>query len=135
MGHLREVGADRPAGDVLAEPDRQRRPVGRRVLEDVAEADDPPAGVGNLDADGLLAGDRREDADVGSRQGVREVVLELGDLGDLDPRREPQLVARDVRPGDRADDRRGDAEVAERLDQRRCDLLLTGGVRPGLLGR
>ncbi len=33
------------AGDVLAEPDRERRPVLGRVLEDVAEVDDAALGV------------------------------------------------------------------------------------------
>ena len=86
-----EVGADRLAGDVLAEPDRQRRPASGRVLEDVAELHDPPARVGHLDADRGLAGDRREDADVGRGQRVGEVVLELGDLAHLHAGREPQL--------------------------------------------
>ena len=84
--HLRQVGADRLAGDVLAQPDRERRPVLGRVLVDVAEAHDPAVLVGDLDADGLLAGDRREDADVGRGQRVGEVVLELGDLRHLDAR-------------------------------------------------
>ena len=126
--HLRQVGADRAPGDVLAEPHGQRRPVGRGLLEDVAEVHDPPARVGHLDADRLLAGDRREDADVRGGQRVGEVVLELGDLGDLDPRREAQLVARDVRSGDHADDARLHAEVPERLEQLRGDALLAGGV-------
>ena len=84
--HLGQVGADRAARHVLAEPHGERRPVRRRLLEDVAEVDDPPARVRHLDADGLLAGDRREDADVRRGQRVGEVVLELGDLGDLDAR-------------------------------------------------
>ena len=85
VGHLRQVGADRPAGDVLAEPDGQRRPVLGRLLEDVAEVDDPPPGVRDLDPDRLLAGDRREDPDVGGGQRVGEVVLQLGDLATLMP--------------------------------------------------
>ena len=88
------------------------------ILEDVAEVHDPAARVGDLDADRLLARDRREDPDIGGGQRVGEVVLELGDLGDLGPGREAQLVAGDVRPGDAADDLRLDAEVAERLEQR-----------------
>ena len=131
--HLREVRADRPARDVLAEPHRQRRPVRRRVLEDVAEVDDPPARVGDLDADRLLARDRREDADVGGGERVREVVLELGDLRDLDAGREAQLVAGDVRARDHPDHPRLHAEVPERLHELRGDLLLARGVRPARL--
>ena len=78
--HLGQVGADRLAGDVLAEPDRERRPALGPRAEDVAEVDDAAVAVGDLDADGLLAGDRGEDADLGGGQRVGEVVLELGDL-------------------------------------------------------
>ena len=103
---------------------------GGRLLEDVAEVDDPAARVRDLDADRLLAGDRRQDADVGRGQRVGEVVLELRDLADLDAGREPQLVAGDVRAGDHADHARLDVEVAERLDQLGGDLLLARGVGP-----
>ena len=134
--HLRQIGADRAAGDVLAEPDRQRRPVRRRALEDIAEVHDPPARVWNLDADRLLAGDRREDPDVGRRQRVREVVLQLRDLRDLRSGREPQLIAGDVRTGHASDHLGLDPEMAERLDERLGDLLLSGGVGlRGLPGR
>ena len=134
--HLREVGADRAPGHVLAEPDRERRPALGRRLHHVAEVHDPAAHVGDLDADRLLAGDRGEDADVRGGQRVREVVLELGDLADLDARRQAQLVAGDVRPRDHADHARLDAEVAERLDELGRDLLLPRRVGPvGLGGR
>ena len=63
------------------------------ALEDVAEVDDPPARVRDLDPDRLLARDRRQDPDVGRRERVGEVVLELRDLAHLDARRESQLVA------------------------------------------
>ena len=84
--------------------------------------------VGHLHPDGLLAGDRSQDADVGRGERVGDVVLELGDLRDLGAGREPQLVARDARAGDAADDLCLDAEVAQRLDQRLGDLVLVGGV-------
>ena len=104
------------------------------VLEDVAEVDDLAPGVGDLDADRLLARDRRQDADLGRRERVGEVVLELGDLGHLHARREPQLVAGDVGAGDAADDLGVDAEVAEGLDAAcAADLLLPGRVGLGRL--
>ena len=90
---------------------------------DVAEADQAAARVRNLDPDRLLAGDRRQDADVGRGQRVGEVVVELGDLRDLGARRQAQLVAADVRAADDADDLRLDAEVAERLEQLAADRL------------
>ena len=140
---LGEVGADRLAGDVLAEPDRQRRPAVRRLLEDVAEVDHLAHAVGHLDAHGLLAGDRREDAHLLGGERVGEVVLELGDLRHLDAGRQPQLVARHVRAGDGADHPRVHVEVAERLgelpagalDALRVDLLgAAGALEEGRLG-
>ena len=92
---------------------------GSRV--DVAEADDLAAGVGHLDPHRLLAGDRGQDADVGRRQRVGEVVGQLGDLLDLGAGRQAQLEAGDVRPADDADDPRLDAEVPERLHQLAAD--------------
>ncbi len=135
VGHLREVRADRLARDVLAEPDGERRPVLRRLLEDVPESHDPPVRVRDLHAHGLLAGDRREDAHVRGCECVGEVILELSDLPDLDPRCETQLIARDVRARNGADQLRLDPEVPERLDQRGRGALLPGGVRPRLLVR
>jgi hypothetical protein len=42
--------------DVLAEPDRERRPVRRRVLEDVAELHDPPRALGTSTPTACLPG-------------------------------------------------------------------------------
>ena len=42
----------------------------RQVVVDVAERDEVRAQVRHLDADRLLAGDRREDADLGRRERV-----------------------------------------------------------------
>ena len=131
--HAREVGPDRVAGDVLAEPDGERARGLRQVVEDVAERDEVRGGVRDLDADGLLAGDRREDADLRRGERVREVVLQRGDLRDLRPGRQLKLVARDARPGDLADDGRVDPEVRERRDERLRDLraLLGRGLARG----
>ena len=131
--HLRQVGPDRPARDILAQPDRQRRPVRRGILEHVAQMDDPPPRVRNLDPDRLLAGNRRQNPDVRGGQRVREIVLELRDLGHLRPGRQPDLVAGDVRTGDTADHLCLDPEVTERLDQRGGHLLLTRGIGLGCL--
>ncbi len=50
------------------------------LFDDLAEADDLPRGVGHLDADGILAGDWRHDADARHAQGDGEVVGQAGDL-------------------------------------------------------
>ena len=131
--HPREVGPDGVAGDVLAEPDGERARGLRQVVVDVAERDEVRREVRHLDADRLLARDRREDADLGRRERVGEVVLERGDLRDLRARRELELVARHARAGDLADERRVDAEVRERLHERVADPVGRGKI--GLPGR
>ena len=103
---------------------------------DVAERDDAAAAVGDLDADGLLAGDRGEDADVGRGERVGEVVLEVADLVHLDAGREPQLVAGDVRarrPCRRPWPRRRSGRAPRRAP---AHAVLVGGVGLGVvLGR
>ena len=59
--------------------------------------------------------------------------MRLRDLRHLHAGRELELVAGDVRAGDRADDLRLDAEMAERLGEPAGGLLLAGGVGPHLL--
>ena len=54
--HAREVGPDRVARDVLAEPDGERARGLREVVEHVAERDEVRRDVRHLDADGLLPG-------------------------------------------------------------------------------
>jgi hypothetical protein len=91
--HPRQVGPDGGARDVLAEPDGERAGRRREVVEDVAEGDEVRALVGQLDPDGLLAGDRGEDADLRRGERVGEVVLERGDLRDLGARSELELAS------------------------------------------
>jgi hypothetical protein len=131
VGHAREVGPDGGAADVLAEPDGEGARALRQVGEDVAERDEVRAQVRDLDADRLLAGDRREDPDLGRREGVGEVVPQAGDLADLDAGRELELVARDARAGDLADDGRIDVEVGEAGDERLGDAPARLAARPG----
>ncbi len=90
---------------------------GGQVVVDVAERDEVRAEIRHLDADGLLPRDRREDSDLGRRERVAQVVLQVRDLADLRAGRELQLVPRDPRAGDLADDGRIDAEVREAGDE------------------
>ena len=59
---------------------------------------------GHLDADRRAAGDRREDAHVGRRHRVGDVLVEAGDPGDLDAGAELELVAGDRRADGHADE-------------------------------
>ena len=97
--HAREVGPDGSAGDVLAEPDRQRARRSRQAVEDVAERDELRDDVRDLHADRLLAGDGREDADLGRRERVGEVVLRARRPSRPSYRARATLVARDARAG------------------------------------
>ena len=115
--HAGEVGPDRVAGDVLAEPDRQRARRRRQVAEDVAERDELRREVRDLDADGLLAGDRREDPDLRGRERVGEIVLQAGDLRHLRPGCELELVPGHARARDLARDGRLHAELRQRAHE------------------
>jgi hypothetical protein len=119
--HPRQVGPHGGARDVLAKPNGQGAGRLRQVVEDVAERDVARARVRQLDADRLLARDRRQDPDLGRRERVAEVVLQRRNFRDLGARGELQLVARHSRPGDLADHGRLDAEVRQRLHERLGD--------------
>src|SRR5262249_15918410 len=90
----------------------------RQVAEDVAERDDARAEVRHLDPDGLFAGDRGQDANLGRREGVAQVVLQVRHFADLGAGRELELVPGDAWARDLADDGRLDAEVREAGDER-----------------
>ena len=81
------------------------------------------AAVGDLDADGVLAGNRREDVDPLGAGGAGQVALQANDLVHAHAFGRINFVAgdrrtfRDVAGGDR------DPELAERFDQRLLDLL------------
>ena len=103
--------------------------VGRdAAAQDVAQADGLAVGVGDLDADRRLAGDRRQDADVGALHRVGDVARELDDPLDLDRRAELDLVAGDGRAAAEAGDRRVDLEVLEHLGERGDDLVVGGAA-------
>ena len=65
MRHLRQIGGDRVAEDVLAHRDRELPFALAEALrlEAFAQVDRVALGIRNLDADHRLAGERRNDAD------------------------------------------------------------------------
>src|SRR6185312_12978980 len=116
-----------PALDVLA--DTHDHGVfglaGRVRAQDVAEGDDLLVGVGDLDADGALAGDGREDAHVGGGDGVGDVLGQGGDAFDLGARGELDLVAGDRGAAAEAGDLSVDLELVQRVGQ---------GLHDGVVG-
>ena len=71
-----EVGVDGLAGDVLAQPHHERPGRLGELPVDVAQGDEVGPLVGDLHSHRRLAGDGREDADLGGGQRVGQVVLE-----------------------------------------------------------
>ncbi|MGC0399868.1 hypothetical protein RKD27_002512 [Streptomyces sp. SAI-126] len=119
--HLRQVGHHIAALDVLAERHQHGVLVlgGGREPQHVTEVDHLPVGVGDLDADRGLAGDRADDPHVRAGDGVRDVLGERGDPLDLHGGSELDLVARDRRPAREAGDGGVDLELREDVRQRR----------------
>ena len=97
---------------------------GRQVGVDVAQRDEVGREIGHLDADRLLAGDRGEDADLGRRERVGQVVAQLGHAAHLDAGGELQLVPGDAGAAHHPHHSRLDAEVRQRLDELLGDLLV-----------
>ena len=94
MRHLGEVEEYGPPRDVFAQSYR-KGPVVRVGVgpEDVPERHLRRPGIGYFDPDRALARYRGEYPDLGRRQGIRYVLLQVPDLADLDPATETQLVS------------------------------------------
>ena len=111
VGHLREVGDDGGAIDVLAESDGD---AGLGVapfvgLEKVADNDLGLDSIGDLNADGAFARDGHEDVDALGFEGCGNVVAQGGDFFQLHSRGGMQFVAGDG--GAFGDVARGDFDV------------------------
>ena len=128
MRHLGQVGRDEIPFDVLTQPDHQRMMVatGRRRSEYVGESHHFAVGVGDLDADGGLAGDRRQHADALGGHRVGDVALQRGDLFHLDARPQLDLVAGDGGPAGATGDGRVDLELGEHVTNRAGHLDVGG---------
>ncbi|MCY1409535.1 hypothetical protein D9M71_248860 [compost metagenome] len=99
MRHLRQVGDDRPAADVVAKGQRH----GGLVLvvlrrhQHFGEAHHLPVFVGNLDAHGGLAGDHFHHPYADHRQRARQVLGQVGNAADLHAGRRLDFVTGDHR--------------------------------------
>ena len=124
MRHLGEVDDDRLAVDGLAERQRQLG-LGRLEIaacQDLAQIDGLALGVGQLDADGVAAGnDRDAGGDRAHRAG--DVVGEADHARRFDAGRRLQLVKRDDRARPHMDDLALDAEILEHAFQQPCILF------------
>ena len=129
MRHAGEVGDDRLAADRLAEAEADAGLGLLEVLrgEKFAEIDGLAARVGQLDADGVLAGNDRDAAGDGAHR-AGDVVGQSDDARRLDAGRGLELIERDDRSRADVDDLAADAEIVENafqqtgvlLERRRC---------------
>ena len=124
MGHLGEVGDDGAAVDVLAEG---KGDLGLAVdplvaFEEFAEDDFDFFAVGDFDADGVLAGNGREDVDFFGPGSAGDIFFQIGDTIDAHAARRIDLEAGD---GGAAGDVAG-AGLESELFQRVEDAALHG---------
>ena len=87
------------------------------LLDHFAQPHDLPHLVGHFDAHGVLAGNRRHDANAGHAQGDRQVVGQAGDLGQPQAGFQFDFVLRDDGSGFDFDDLHVEAKIGERLFQ------------------
>ncbi len=99
--HLRQVGDNRPAADIVAQGqgDRRLEVVVLGGRQHLGEAHDLPVFVGNLDTDGGLAGNHFHHPHAGHRQRTRQVLGQVGDTADLDASGRLDFVTGDHRAG------------------------------------
>ncbi len=130
MRHLREIGDDRFAVNIFAESDRQLR--GGRVpifrLQQLAQSHLHFAAVRQFDADGVLAGDGRENIDPFRACGTGEVAFQTNDLVHPHTFCGINFVAGDGRSLRDVAGRDCDPELAEGFDQNLLDVLQFGGI-------
>ena len=129
--HLLHRGRDEVALDVLAQADKHRVLVGGhlRRVEHVAQSDHLAVAVRHLDAHGGLARDRGQQAYVVRRYRVRQVGLQVGDLGDFHAWAELDLVARHCRAARKSGDLGVDLELLEDVRNRLDHAVIRLGPR------
>ena len=131
MRHAGEIDDHRLAADGLAETEADARlgllEIFRR--EQLAQVDGLALGVGQLDADGVLAGDDGDAAGDGTHR-AGDVVGKTDDARRLDARRRLQFVEGDHRAGTDVDDLAADAEIVEHAFEQ-PGVLLERGLADG----
>ncbi|MCY1224729.1 hypothetical protein D9M72_369000 [compost metagenome] len=119
VGHLGEVRHHVAALDVLADAHDHRVVGAAGVLaaEHIAEGHGFAVRVGDLDADGGLAGDRAEDTDVAGRDGIGDVLGQRRDAFHLGARGEFDFITGDRGAATEAGDLGIHVELVERFGQ------------------
>ena len=117
MRHLGQVGDDIAALNIFTHADGHgmRALVRRGAAQHITESDNLAVGVRNLDTDGALARNRREDAHLIGCHRIREVFRQRGDALNFDPRAEFDFVAGDGRTAIESRDLGVDVELIEHL--------------------
>ena len=130
VGHGGEVTDDRFSVNVLAEGERDFlfRGAELGVVQELVERHGDLAGVRDLDADGVLAGDGGEDVDALGAGGAGDVRLKLRDAGNAEAGGGINLVTRDRGAAGDIAGRDVDAEGFQGLDDRGLDLEQFGVV-------
>ena len=97
MRHLGHVGQNEPALDILSQSDGEGVMIRTRLrgTQHIPETDHLLVEVRDLDPDGGLPGDRREDTDLIAADGVGNVVGQSRDLRNLDGIAEFDLITGD----------------------------------------
>ena len=110
-----QVDGQRIAGHVFAQEQRHFHLLGFAValFDHFAQAHDLPHFVGHLDADRVLAGDRRDDAHAGHAQCNGQIVGQAGDFGQPQAGFQLDFVLGDDRPGLDLDDFDREAEIGK----------------------
>ena len=131
MRHLGQVRGNEMAFHILADAGEHRIRIADDLLaaQHVAQAYDLSILVRDLDADGGLAGDRRQDTHVGTGHGISDIAPKIGDLLDLDARAELDLVLGDGRAAQKTDDLGVDLELLECRRQRANHTIVGRGSR------
>lgn len=97
MWQLREIEHLGPARDIDPKTDRERMAghLGFRAREDITQSYESSLAVGYFDSDGGFTGYGDEQADIGGRQGIGDVVGKARNPIDFDAGSELDLVAGD----------------------------------------
>ena len=130
VGHRGQIGNDCVTVDILTESQWQGS-LGRfpgLALEELPDTNLHLTGVGDLDTDGVLAGNRRQDVDALGASGTGEVFFQSGDALHPDSDGRIHLVPRDGWPLGDVTGRCLDVKLSQRIEDDFLDRLERGRI-------